>query len=199
MLFKPINVDKLLNDNIKTIPNIAKHSVIQSDDYSKTDFSIIDKTNNIICICPDKSNQNNLINVDNNNIVFCNNCNINLSTLMNLVTPNSGVFKLLFNFKLITPSNFNFNFHIQYPFISRIFKKYTTDITDFGYTIYSDINIILYIDLVLLRQYKLPFEILKHTKLFYLHVFPLLPIERIYADTYLIHNTNLYKQEHKYL
>ena len=202
MLFKPIDIDSLLNHTTSpsdSSQNIIGHSAVQSNDYSKTDFADIDKTNNIICVCPDKTKQTNQIGIDNNNIVFRNNCNINLSTLINLVTPNSGAFKLLFNFKLIVPSEFTFDFNIQYPFISRVFKKYTSTPTDFGYTIYSNIDIVLYIDLVLLRQYKLPFEIIKHTNLLYLHIFPLTPIAKTYNDIYLLHNTELFKHDIKYL
>ena len=201
MLFKPIDTEKLLNNNWTEykLKNKIKNEILSFTDYSKSDYESMDKINNIVCICPGEKKQNNKIKIDDDNIVFCNNCDINLSTLVNLVTPNTGAVKLLFKFKLILPSEFKFDFYIEYPFISKVFKKYITTKTEFGYTIYSNVEIILYIDLLMLRQYKLPFEIVKDTKLMYLHVFPLLPINKNHINTYILYNTELFNQDNKYL
>ena len=200
MLFKPIDTDKLLKENI-TESEVQKINdlIIQSDKYDLKDFEDIDKRTNIVLICPSKKEENNKINKINNNIVFFNNCNINLSTLINSINPNIGAIKLLFKFKLILPSEFNFELKKEYPFISRIFTKYNQVSTEFGYIIYSDFEIIMYIDFLLLRQYKLPFEIDKNTKLMKLHIFSNLPIPKFIENTYIFHNSSLYNQEDIYL
>jgi|GEM_PF-6809844 len=196
MLFKPINTQELLEKtNYQNSNNInVDIGPLIITDYESEKIKKIDRCNNIIIICPDSAEENNKIIRKNEQIIFSNNCDINLSTLINTITPNMGAVKLLFKFKLSIPSKFNFELKKIYPFISNIFVKYSKK--DYSalqeYSIYSDFEIIIYIDFLLLRQYKKAFKISKNTDLMYLHVFPNFPINQSIHHIYTFSNSVLY-------
>jgi len=195
MLFERINIQQLLNDNLtyflideRKDKNIM---IIESSEFSSLLYHDIDKSKNIICICP-SINSNEIIS-NNSNIILKASDNIDLSNIP-VINSNFGLVILNPKIKIIANSKYVLEFYKKFNFISEIY--FTCDIinNELNYNVYHNIRLYMYINLDLIRKHYTIFQIKKDIELLYLSLKPCLPFNKSINTAYILNNDELFNQ-----